>query len=130
MNFLRTISIFQPLKQIHNLNLQALGQQQETSQGKIQLSPLKRADLSPMKSAFVSENILGPPALKPEFANPLPQSLLKLLPLHLVQFGATLLKHILLIRRVNALWRFRLIKTPGPRVVILPSVNDFKQLLC
>jgi 5-methylcytosine-specific restriction endonuclease McrA len=71
----------------------------QTRQGEVHFPPLERSYLRPMKAAFVGKHVLTPALLHSQIAKPVSQTPLQLLPLHFQQFGGTLRKHILLIRR-------------------------------
>ena len=86
-------------EQIHDLQFQCLCDEVQTRERNVHLAALEGSDLRPVKAAFVGKNVLGPALLEPVFAYSLAQTPLQLLQLHQQQFGGTLLKHILLIRR-------------------------------
>ena len=72
----------------------------KAGQRDVHFSPLKRSNLSTVKTAFVGKHVLSPSALQPKGPNPRSQALLNLSELHQRQFGGSLFKRILLIRRV------------------------------
>ena len=71
----------------------------QTGQRDVHFAALECSDLRPVEAALIGKHILGPAFLQPLFPDSLAQTLLQLLQLHQKQFGGTLLKHILLIRR-------------------------------
>ena len=75
----------------------------ETCQGQIHLTSLESTNLRSVESALIGELVLCPAALFAKLSNPGTQTPLKLPQLHQKQFGRTLLKDILLIRRVGVL---------------------------
>jgi hypothetical protein len=75
----------------------------QARKSQVHLAAFKRAYLGSMETALVGKHVLRPALFQTYFANPTSQTALQLLPLHLQQFGGTLRKHILLIRRQDVI---------------------------
>ena len=92
-------SIFDSFEKIDNSDAERLGQQVQACQGQIHLATLEGPHLRTMETALIGKHVLAPAFLHSQIANPVPQTPLQFLPLHFQQFGGTLRKHILLMRR-------------------------------
>lgn len=92
-------SIFDSFEEIDDSDPERLRQEVQTRQRQIHFAAFKSSNLRAMKTTFIGKHILTPALLQSQIANSVSQTLLQFLPLHFQQFGGTLLKHILLIRR-------------------------------
>src|SRR5258706_10971407 len=87
----------------------------------VHFAAFKGSYLGPMEPALIGKDVLGPVLFQANFANPNAQTALQFLPLHLQQFGGTLRKHILLIRRHYAASRDSQSSSPPFPPEIAPS---------
>jgi len=94
-------SVLDSPEQVNHSDSERLCEQVQTRKRQIHFAAFEGSHLGTMKSALVGEHVLGPASFLSQIANPNAQPQLKFLPLHQQQFGGTLRKHILLIRRVE-----------------------------
>ena|ERR1039458_8168879 len=85
----------QSLEQIDNPHAQAIGEDLERLKRNVALAPLDFADMRPVQTGPVGEDVLRPSVFLPQRPNVRPDFLLD--GLHQEQFGATLLLTILVI---------------------------------